>query len=148
MAKTIVGARAKVYVDNQLVGIFESCTLTNATGTEAIHLLGKYGPDEIVITSQEAVNINCSGFRLAGNGKHVLPKVPKVQDLLNFEPFTIAIVDRQTGQTLETVLGCVPNGNNTNYNAKATSRVNITYIGLLNSDESGNQGEGDAVSLP
>lgn len=147
-SKVVTGGRAKVYVDNQLVGIFENCTISNTTGTEAIHLLGRYGPDEITITSKEAVNVTCSGFRVVGQGKHVLPKAPKIQDLLNFEPFTIAIVDRQTGQTMETVLGCVPNSDNTNYNAKATSRVNVTYIGILASDESGPQDEGNAVSLP
>ena len=148
MGKVVTGGRAKVYVDNQLVGIFESCTVSEAIGTEPIHILGKFGPDEIAITSQEAVNISCSGFRVVGNGVHVLPKKPKVQDLLNFEPFTITVVDRQTGETMKTVLGCVPNNNNENFNARATSRVNINYIGLLASDESGAQGEADAVSLP
>lgn len=148
MSKVVTGGRAKVYVDNQLVGIFESCTVSNTTGTEPIHLLGRYSPDEIAITSQEAVNVNCSGFRVVGAGKHTLPKAPKVQDLLNFEPFTIVITDRQTGATMETILGVVPNSNNTNYNAKATSRVNISYIGILNSDESGAQDEAGAVSLP
>lgn len=147
-SKVVVGGRAKVYVDNQLVGIFDSCTVSKNIGVEPIHILGKYGPDEITITSQDAVNVACSGFRVVGNGVHVLPKVPKVQDLLNFEPFTIAVVDRQTGETMATVLGCVPTTDNTNYNARATSRVNVNYTGLLLSDESGDQGEGDAVSLP
>jgi len=149
MSKVVTGARAKVYVDNQLVGIFESCTVSNTTGVEAIHLLGRYSPDEIVITSKEAVNVSCSGFRVVGNGKHVLPKVPKIQDLLGFEPFTMTVVDRQTGETMETILGCVPTTDNTNYNAKATSRVNINYMGIRASDESGAQDEsGGAVSLP
>lgn len=150
MAKTVTGARAKVYVDNQLVGIFESISVANSTGVEAIHLLGRFTPDEIAITSKEAVNISCSGFRVVGQGKHVLPKVPKVQDLLGFQPFTITIVDRQDpSQVLETILGCVPTTDNTNYNAKATSRVQINYMGIRASDESGAQDEsGGAVSLP
>lgn len=149
MSKVVTGARAKVYIDNVLVGIFESCTVSNNTGTEAIHLLGRYTPDEIAITSKEAVNVTCAGFRVVGQGKHVLPKVPKVQDLLGFQPFTMAVVDRQSGETMETILGCVPTTDNTNYNAKATSRVNISYIGIRASDESGAQDEGTgAVSLP
>lgn len=149
MSKVVTGARAKVYIDNVLVGIFESCTVSNSTGVEAIHLLGRYTPDEIAITSKEAVNVSCSGFRIVGQGKHVLPKVPKIQDLLGFEPFTMTIVDRQTGETMETILGVVPTTDNTNYNAKATSRVNINYIGIRASDESGAQDEGTgAVSLP
>lgn len=149
MSKVVTGSRAKVYINNQLVGIFESCSVSNSTGVEAIHLLGRYTPDEIAITSKEAVNVSCSGFRVVGQGKHVLPKVPKVQDLLAFEPFTMTIVDRQTGETMETILGCVPTTDNTNYNAKATSRVSINYMGIRASDESGAQDEGTgAVSLP
>lgn len=148
MSKTIVGARALVYVNNKLVGIFESCTVANTTSTEAIHLLGRYTPAEIAITAKEAVNVTCAGFRVAGNGKTILPAVPKVQDLLNFEPFTIAIVDRQAGpggRPLETIIGCVPTSDNTNYNAKATSRVNITYVGIISSDEAGDQSESGNV---
>lgn len=146
--KTVTGARAKVFVDNQLVGIFENCSVSSSLGTEPIHLLGRFGPDEIAITSQEAVAVNCSGFRVVGAGIHTLPKYPKVQDLLNFEPFTITVVDRQTGKTMSTILGCVPNTNNTNFNARATTRVTINYIGILASDESGDQSESGAVSLP
>lgn len=149
MSKVVTGSRAKVYIDNVLVGIFESCTVANSTGTEAIHLLGRYSPDEIVITSKEAVNVTCAGFRVVGQGKHRLPKVPKVQDLISFQPFTLAVVDRQTGQTMETILGVVPTTDNTNYNAKATSRINISYMGIRASDEDGAQDEGSgAVSLP
>jgi hypothetical protein len=144
---TVTGARALVYVNNQLVGIFESCTIANTTSTEAIHLLGRYTPAEIAITAKEAVNITCSGFRVAGNGITVLPAVPLVQDLLNFEPFTIAVVDRQnpTNPPLATILNCVPTTDNTNYNAKATSRVNINYLGTIYSDEAGAQSESGTV---
>jgi len=149
MSKVVTGARAKVYIDNVLVGIFDSCTVANSTGTEAIHLLGRYSPDEIAITSKEAVQVSCSAFRAVGQGKHVLPKVPKIQDLLGFEPFTMTVVDRQTGEVMETILGCVPTTDNTNYNAKATSRIQINYMGIRASDESGAQDEGTgAVSLP
>ncbi len=149
MSKVVTGSRAKVYVDNVLVGVFENISVANSTGVEAIHLLGRYSPDEIAITSKEAVNVSCSAFRVVGQGKHVLPKVPKVQDLLGFQPFTITVVDRQSGEIMETILGVVPTTDNTNYNAKATSRVNINYMGIRASDESGAQDEGTgAVSLP
>lgn len=149
MSQTITGARALVYVNNKLVGTFESCTVSNTTSTEAIHLLGRYTPAEIAITAREAVNITCAGFRVAKNGKTLLPAVPKVQDLLNFEPFTITVVDRQSPANapvvLETIIGCVPTTDNTNYNAKATSRVNISYMGIISSDESGTQSESGVV---
>jgi hypothetical protein len=149
MSKVMVGARAKVYVNNQLVGIYETATYNMNIGTEPIHLLGRYSPDEITPTSYEAVAISCSGFRVVGQGPHILPAVPKLQDLMNLEAVTIAIVDRQTGQAILTAIGCVPNSYNGNHNARATSRVTINYTGLRISDESGAQDEGQgAVSLP
>lgn len=150
-AKVFTGARAKVYVDNVLVGIFDSCTYSVNIGSEAIHLLGAYSASEIAQTSYEAVTINCSGFRLIGNGGHVLPKVPKLQDLLNLETVTLAMVDRQADANAEPVMvahNCIPVSYGTGAAAKSTSRIQITYIGTHLRDESGPQDEADAVRLP
>jgi hypothetical protein len=149
MSKTMVGSRALCYVDNVLVGIWESVTTSKSIGTEAIHLMGRYSAAEIAITSQEVCNVSCSGFRVVGNGIHVLPKVPMVQDLLTFEPFTIVIVDRQTGETIKTIQQCTPTTDNDNYSAKATSKVSVNYTGIIAFDESGAQSEGaGAADLP
>jgi hypothetical protein len=148
MSKVMVGGRAKIYVDDKLIGIFESCTVANTLSTEPIHILGRFTPAEIAILSKEAVNVSCSGFRVVGAGKHTLPKMPKVQDLLSFTPFKIDVIDRQTGETIESVFNCVPTTDNSNYNAKATSRVAINYVGTIASDESGAQDEGAGSNLP
>lgn len=145
--KVITGARAKVYVNNNLVGIFESCTVSSSLGTEPIFILGRYAADEIAITSSEVVSVACSGFRVVGAGIHTLPAVPLVQDLLTFDPFTITVVDRQTGETLETILNCVPTNHNTNYNAKATSKVSISYTGTIAYNEDNNDND-PGNSLP
>lgn len=150
-AKTMVGARGKVYVDNVLVGIFDSIDFSTNVGTEAIHLLGRYSAAEIVPTSYEAVSLNCSGFRLIGNGGHILPKMPKLQDLLQLETVTIAVTDRQGSANAAPILvaqNCVPTSYGTGYSAKATSRIRISYMGTVAYDESGIQDEGDAVNLP
>ena len=145
----MVGARAKVFVNNQLVGIYETCTYNMNIGTEPIHLLGRYSPDEITPTSYEAVTVSCSGFRVVGQGPHVLPAVPKLQDLIALEGVTLTVVDRQTGLAILTAIGCVANSYNGNHNARATSRVTVNYTGLRISDESGAQDESaGAVSLP
>jgi hypothetical protein len=148
MAKTLTGPRAVVSVDNQVVGLFESCTYGANIGTEPIHILGKFGPDEIAPTSYEAVTINCSGFRVVDQGVHLLPKMPKLQDLLNLGPVSISIRDRQTGKLIMNAIGCIPNSYSTGVNARATSRISVTYIGLKVTDESGDQEESGATSLP
>ena len=149
--KVFTGARAKVYVDDVLVGIFDSCTYAVNIGAEPIHILGRFSPDEITQTSYEAVSVNCSGFRIIGNGGSVLPKFPKLQDLLNLESVTLAMIDRQSAagsEPIMTVQNCIPISYSTGANAKATSRIQITYLGTHHSDEEGPQDEGDGVSLP
>lgn len=148
-SKVLVGARTKVYVDNTLVGIFETVSYNVNIGNEPIHLLGRYSPDEITPTSYDAVTLTCGAFRVVGQGPHVLPKFPKLQDLLNLENVTLAVVDRQSGATIMTAIGCIPTSYNGNHNARATSRVTINYTGIRLSDEAGDQDEGNgSVSLP
>jgi len=147
-SKVFTGGRARVFVDQQLVGIFDSVSYGINIGTEAIHILGRYSPTEITQTSYEAVTIDCSGFRVVDQGPHVLPKVPKLQDLINIEGVTVAVEDRQTGKIVMTALGCIPTRYNTGANSRATSKVQVTYLGLRLSDESGDQDEAGATNLP
>lgn len=151
-AKVFTGARAKVYVDDKLVGIFDSCTYAVNVGAEPVHTLGKFSAQEITPTSYEAVSVNCSGFRIIGNGGHVLPKMPKLMDLLQLETVTLAMIDRQEKDPKKALImnvqNCIPVSYSTGANAKATSRIQITYLGTHASDETGAQDEGGAVTLP
>ena len=147
-AKTLTGGRAVISIDNQVVGLFESCTWGMSVGAEPVHILGRFGPDEVVVTSAEAITINCNGFRVVGNGAHVLPKMPKLQDLLNLGPVTISIRDRQSNSLIMAATGCIPSSYNTGVNARGTSRISVTYIGIKVIDESGDQEESGAPSLP
>ena len=45
-AKVFTGGRAKLFVDDVLVAIFDSCTYAVNIGAEAQHILGRYGPAE------------------------------------------------------------------------------------------------------
>lgn len=148
MAKTLTGARAAIFVNETLVGLFDSCSYGSNLGTEDIFTLGKFGAQEIVPTSYEVVSLNCSGFRIVNQGAHILPKFPKLEDLLNLEAIRINIVDRQTGANIMTVTGCVPTSYSGGFQAKATSRIQITYRGLKLTDESGDQNEIGATELP
>jgi hypothetical protein len=160
-AKVMVGARAIVYVENVPVGIFDSVDYSVNVGAEPIHILGRFSPAEITPTSYEAVTLNCSGFRLIGQGGHALPKMPKLQDLLNLETVTISVLDRQKtkvadGKVVEgqdkpilVAKGCIPVSYSTGYSAKSTSRIRITYMGTVAYDESGDQSEGGvSTNLP
>lgn len=142
------GGRAKVYVDNLLCGIYDSCAVTKNIGAEAQFVMGNYGPVEITPVSYEAVIVNCSGFRLIGNGAHKIPKFPKLQDLLNLESVTLVVTDRQTGEITCKVDGCVAINNSENVAAKTSSRIQVTYMGLVASDEEGSQSDVNGVDFP
>lgn len=147
--KTMTGARAKVRVDGNIVGVFDSCQYGANIGTEPIHILGRYSADEISITSYEAIQVSCSGFRIVDQGVHVLPAAPQLQDLLNFDTVQIEVEDRQSKENIMIVKNCVPQSWSEAQQAKGTTRFNITYIGTILSDESGDQDESDeATTLP
>lgn len=142
----MTGARAKVKVAGKYVGIFDSCQYGGNVGTEPIHTLGRYSPNEIAITSYEAVSVACGGFRIIDQGVHVLPAAPQLQDLLNFEAIQLEVEDRQTGKTIAIIKNCVPSNWGEAQNAKGTTRFNITYIGTVLSDETGDQEESAGAS--
>jgi len=145
--KTMTGARAIVRVAGETVGIFDSAQYGANLGTEPVHTLGRYSASEISITSYEAVQVSCSGFRIIGQGVHELPNAPKIKDLLLFERITLEIVDRQTRQTIMIVVDCVPANWSEAQNAKATSKLNITYIGTKLYDESSPNGDDESGAV-
>lgn len=148
MSKVLTGARAVISVDNVVVGIFSSCSYGANIGLEPIFTLGRFGAAEITPTSYEPITVSCNGFRQVGFGPHTLPKFAKLQDLLNLNDITISIRDRQTNKLIMTVTGCKPQSYNTGVNAKATSQISITFLGVKLFDESGDQAESGAVNLP
>lgn len=149
MSNVLTGARAVVSVNGNVVGLFESCSYGANIGVEAIHILGRFSAAEITPTSYEAISVNCNGFRVINQGVHVLPAFPKLQDLLALGTVTLSIRDRQTGELIMTAIGCVPTTYNSGPNARSTTRISITYMGLVLSDESGDQSESaGAADLP
>jgi hypothetical protein len=150
-AKTMTGGRAVVLSDGVPVGIFDSITINEGLTLEDIHTLGKFGPQEIVVTAYNAVSVNCSGFRVYGSGVKALGQFPTLADLISLGTITLAVQDRQnpTGAPLATIINCVPETNNVNYNARASSKVNLTYRGTALTDESTvGDAEGGAATYP
>lgn len=159
MAKVFTGPRAVVSVATTLpngdpgpqavVGLFENCTYGANIGVEPIHILGRFSASEVTPTSYEAIQVNCSGFRVIDQGVHELPKFPKLQDILDLGTITISIRDRQTGKSIMTVVGCVPTSYNSGVQARSTSRISVSYTGLKLTDESGDQTESrESTDLP
>lgn len=90
---------------NTPVGIFNNVNWSVAIDEVPINVIGSLIPVEICQVGQEAVQINCSGFRVLNAGPYVGGLFPSVSALLNYSGITISIVDRATGTTILTVSG-------------------------------------------
>lgn len=141
-AKTMTGARAQLMIvdpntgEGRVAGIFNNVSYGLTYGAEAIHILGRYSPDEIVYTSQEAVSINASGWRVIDHGPHATGKVPKLADLLDHDYIELAIFDRQTNKRIAKIHSVRPTSYNTTLANRQPEEVSITFMGLLVDDES------------
>jgi len=140
-AKTMTGARAQVLIvdpntgEGKVVGIFNNISYGLVYGAEAISILGRYSPAEIVYTSQEAVSISASGWRVIGAGPHTTAKVPKLADLLRHEYIELAIFDRDTQKRVAKIHSVRPTSYNTALVNRQPEEVSITFMGLLVDDE-------------
>lgn len=155
ISKVITGGRAVVSIDSgtgpQVIGIFDSVSTSESLSTEDIHILGRYSPTEITVTSYNSVSVNCSGFRVYGHGVKVLGAFPTLNALLKLGPVTLSIKDRENdkGNSIATIFNCVPESNSNNYSARSTSKINITYKGTYMVDESNpTDSEAGATDLP
>lgn len=151
-SKVMTGARAKVYVGTNPIGIFTNVSYGLQYDVQPIFILGRFGPDESVITGQDAVQINASGWRVIGAGPHAMEgaRVPRLQDLLFHEEMQITIVDRREDGTeaYTTVHRVRPVGYSTSISARGVQELSISFIGLSVTDESGPQNDPGASSLP
>lgn len=154
-SKVITGGRSVVSIQGpdgtiNVIGIFDSCQISESISSEDIHLLGRYSPDEITLVSYNAVTVACTGFRVYGYGVKALGQFPTLNQLLGLGPVVITVGDRENpGAALATVIGCLPDTNSNSFTSRATSKINITYKGIALTDESApNDSESGAVSLP
>lgn len=149
MSKTIGGHLAKIYIDDRLVGLFQNFDWSGGIGMEPVWILGAELVQEFGETHVEPVSFNASGWRIMNNGVHVLPKYPKVQDLIGLGEFKIDVLNRETGQPIATILRCKWNRYGAGVSSQSLTRVNLSGVGIILQDESGDQGAGPgAASLP
>lgn len=148
MARVMNGARAKLGIfdpatgKTRIVGLFNNVTYGLTFDTQPAYILGAYAPAEIDYTSQEPVQITCSGWRVVDHGPHVDAGVPRLQDLLLIDYLTLVIVDRQTEAqrgdgTIAKFTKVRAQGYSTTISARQLEEITVTFVGVLApSDES------------
>jgi hypothetical protein len=112
-------------------GTFDNLSYAVVLGAQPAYILGAFAPVEIGYTHTEPVSISASGWRVIGNGPHVQGHVPTLQELLLHEYITMTVVDRQTGNTIATLVSVRPTGYNTAIVARQLETMNLNFLGLL-----------------
>jgi hypothetical protein len=154
---TLHGARVIVGVmqadgKTSEIGVFNSCNYSVGITVTPVEVLGSFLPVELVQTSRDAIQVTCSGFRILNQGAYSQNKVPTVADLLRYDGITLTIYDRQK-QTkpgapirdkIFSVIGAKCTGYRTTYSAKGIADLEITYMGIVETDETDVDGTGSA----
>lgn len=143
--KTIHGARGILYINGSPIGVFENCSTGVVYTHDAPRVIGRFSAPEIVILGMEPISVRLDGYRVFGQGPYALG-MTKLQDLLkNEQEITIAIEDRGDQDSVEPniilVVGCKIVSHNFNIAARQLSRLSMEMVGLVFSDEAGNQAE-------
>lgn len=143
-AKILTGARAKILINGNLVGLFANCSWSIRQDKAPAYILGRYNPAEITPTSQEPVTISLTGYRVVDAGPYAVAEATMLKDLLFEEDFSVVVQDRQTGKSIFTAQGCRVSGWSSGVAARGVSDIRIDIIGLVAEDEYGTADNGDA----
>lgn len=148
--KTVHGARAKISLNNQVIGIWTSFDYSVAYDVAAVYILGRFSAAELVTTAIEPVNIDASGFRIVKNGFFKQGQLTQLKDLLNQEGIVVTVIDRQNPDLrLAVIKGCKPTSTTMSVSAKQLATGRNSYMGLLMDEEDFlNDEAADATDLP
>lgn len=142
-AKILTGARAKISIAGNTVGLFANCSWSIRQDKAPAYILGRYNPAEITPTSQEPVSISLTGYRVVDAGPYAVANATLLRGLLEEEDFDVTVYDRQTFKTIFTAVGCRVSGWSSGVAARGVSDVRIDIIGLKGEDEYGSAQGGD-----
>jgi hypothetical protein len=138
--KVVSGARALVQVfDGETpttIGIFSQVSygITYEYGTAFV--LGRYSAASIDYTSLDVVQMTCHGYRVVGHGWHEEARLPYLSDLMLPKVLKFQILDRATGAAVATITNVLATSASGGYTARQLSEMQVTYVGLLVTDES------------
>jgi len=142
-AKILTGARAKVSINGNTVGLFANCSWSIRQDKAPAYILGRYNPAEITPTSQEPVSMSLTGYRVVDAGPYQVANASLLKDLLTEEDFEVVVSDRQTGKIIFQARGCRVSGWSSGVSSRGVSDVRIDVIGIVGEDEFGIAQGGD-----
>ena len=145
-AKIFTGARAKVLINGNVVGLFSQVTWSLTQGKVPNFILGRYSPAEITPVDQDAVRMTLRGYRVVDSGPYKVANATLLKNLLTEEDFSVAILDRQTNKRIFQADGCRITGWSSGAASRGVSDMQIDVIGMIGADEFGLAQGGDDES--
>lgn len=133
--KVLHGARAQVYVGGKLVGLLHNISYNVVYDTQDAYVLGRLSAAEIGYTAMEPVTGTLSGWRVVGNGPHIIG-LPQLKDLLTADYTQLVVIDRVTNKRVSSITGVRLTGHSGGQAARQFSETVIPYKGLMYGDES------------
>lgn len=142
-AKILTGARAKISISGNVVGLFANCSWSVRQDKAPAYILGRYNPAEITPTSQEPVSLSLTGYRVVDAGPYAVANATLLRNLLEEEDFDVVVIDRQTGKSIFTAVGCRVTGWSSGVAARGVSDIRVDVLGIRGEDEFGTAQGGD-----
>lgn len=161
--KVLSGHRVKIAVysvatgKSQVLGIFNSVSVSAANGAQAVFILGRSSAAAIQFTHAEPINVRCTAWRAINHGPFATDGgvgMTLLQDMLKNEYTRLTMLDRQLeNDGKDAVIGEVTDmlwtGFDSTKNIKSLVEYTVTGMGILYRDESGKNVEGPgATNLP
>jgi hypothetical protein len=139
----LTGARAIIKINGKAVGLFNNCSWSVRQDKQPAFILGRYSPAEVTPTTQEAVTITLSGYRVVNAGPYKVGNATMLKSLLTESDFNVEITDRQTGKRIFSAQGCRVTGWSSGVAARGVSDIRLDLVGMLAFDEFGDAAGGD-----
>lgn len=150
------GARAKLgFWDStsgqvRYVGIYSSVSYNYSLDQAPVYILGKYAAASIDTVAADVCHVSCSGWRIVNHGPMAEGRFPRLDQLANAGYLSLAITDRQSDTIIANISQLRPVGYSGGFSMRTLATVDMTYVGILVSDETApdNDEGADAMSLP
>jgi hypothetical protein len=141
------GARAKVLINNKLIGFFSNVSFGLTYEAQPAYVLGKFAPASIDYVAQDVVQITASGWKVAGAGWHDGAGLPKLQDLLTADYMDFLVMDRVSNAQLAHIKNVRATSASGGFSNRQLSESTFTFMGIYISDDSASGGnEEDATA--
>jgi hypothetical protein len=135
-SKIFTGARAKVTINGKVVGLFSNASWSIRQEKAPQFILGRYNPAEITPTTQEAVQLTLTGYRVIDAGPYAVAGASHLYQLLTEEDFSVSIEDRQLKKSIFQANGCRVTGWSSGAASRGVSDIRVDIIGTIAWDES------------